>query len=140
MKQPTLYILMRDDLDSLNPGKAIAQATHATNQFEMLAATRDDYVFTKALAVWRDGRDFGRCLTVAAKPHQIDEMIGVLDDDDCRMDGDVVIDPTYPITDGEVTHTLELMTCGWVFFWEDEDMTSDDWRVWHKLKKLSLYN
>ena len=30
---PVLYILMRTDLDSMNPGKAMAQASHASNAF-----------------------------------------------------------------------------------------------------------
>ena len=28
-----LYILMRTDMDSMNPGKAMAQASHASNAF-----------------------------------------------------------------------------------------------------------
>ena len=28
-----LYILMRTDMDSMNPGKAMAQASHASNTF-----------------------------------------------------------------------------------------------------------
>ena len=31
--KPVLYILMRTDMDSMNPGKAMAQASHASNQF-----------------------------------------------------------------------------------------------------------
>lgn len=30
---PVLYILMRSDLDSMNPGKGMAQASHASNLF-----------------------------------------------------------------------------------------------------------
>ena len=30
---PVLYILMRTDMDSMNPGKAMAQASHASNTF-----------------------------------------------------------------------------------------------------------
>lgn len=33
MKDYRLYILMRTDLDSLSPGRACAQASHATNAF-----------------------------------------------------------------------------------------------------------
>ena len=29
MSDHVLYIIMRDDLDSMNPGKAMAQANHA---------------------------------------------------------------------------------------------------------------
>ena len=31
--EPVLYILMRSDMVSLNPGKAMAQAAHAANCF-----------------------------------------------------------------------------------------------------------
>ena len=30
---PVLYILMRTDMDSMNPGKAMAQASHAGSTF-----------------------------------------------------------------------------------------------------------
>ena len=30
---PVLYILMRTDMNSMNPGKAMAQASHASNAF-----------------------------------------------------------------------------------------------------------
>lgn len=33
MSLPVLYILMRNDLSSLNAGKAIAQGSHASNAF-----------------------------------------------------------------------------------------------------------
>ena len=37
---PLLYILMRNDMDSMNPGKAMAQASHASNQFVATTAYR----------------------------------------------------------------------------------------------------
>ena len=37
---PVLYILMRTDMDSMNPGKAMAQASHASNAFVSNAEPR----------------------------------------------------------------------------------------------------
>ena len=34
--KPYLYILMRTDLPSLNPGKAMAQAAHAANKMTFI--------------------------------------------------------------------------------------------------------
>ena len=135
---PTLYILMRDDLDSLNPGKAIAQGSHATDDFEWACNHELEEPFLEAVKEWREDRTFGRCLCVAAKPHQIEEIVDIAEDS--RFPAGTVVDPTYPVSDGEVIHALELLTCGWVFTWEDgDDMTGPDWKVRSRLKKLALY-
>jgi peptidyl-tRNA hydrolase len=138
MQEPTLYILMRDDLESLNAGKAIAQGSHATNDFEEWARyheAKDDF---QPVREWRDDRSFGRCLTVAAKPHQIDKIMTMMDEsDDVNFGGGIIVDPTYPVTDGEVIHKIDLLTCGWVFVWDSESYA--DQRILRELKKLPLY-
>ena len=48
-----LYILMRNDMDSLNPGKGMAQAAHASNHF--MFWNSDDMEFKK----WCSYRAFG---------------------------------------------------------------------------------
>ena len=62
MKDPYLYILMRDDLESLNTGKAVAQGAHAANQFMFNMERRVDLVdVTKAMYIdWlAQGGGFG---------------------------------------------------------------------------------
>ena len=39
---PVLYILMRNDMKSMNPGKAMAQASHASNAFVNTASDSDN--------------------------------------------------------------------------------------------------
>ena len=140
IKNATLHILMRDDLTSLNPGKAIAQGSHATNDFEAWVTENDeDMAQSIAFNEWRDNRTFGLCYTRAAKPYQIeeiDEMVQL----GSRFGSGKIVDPTYPIQDGEVVHYIPLLTCGWVFTWQDDEMSPMDWKVLQKLKKLSLYN
>ena len=137
MQEPTLYILMRDDLESLNAGKAIAQGSHATNDFEEWAKYQDDL---DSIRYWRDNRSFGRCLTVAAKPYQIDKIMAMMDESDSvDFGGGTIIDPTYPVSDGEVVHKIELLTCGWVFAWDSSTSSAANKRVLRELKKLPLY-
>jgi hypothetical protein len=118
---PTLYILMRTDLDSLNLGKAIAQGSHATNMFEQ---DINDLIQTKtvknktidAYYQWREDRDFGRCLVVGADIDKIKEIQSLNNNllNNKYLNG-IVFDPTYPITDGKVIHTLSVETCSYIF-------------------------
>lgn len=122
-----LYILMRDDLASLNAGKAMAQASHASNAFVARARAYDaEYnsvpVHTeqeKANIVgfddWENSttQSFGTVLVLAAKMPDIKSTVDI-----CQKLGyiaDVIHDPTYPIVDGKVVHYIPLDTCGYVF-------------------------
>ena len=123
-----LYILMRTDLASMNPGKAIAQGSHATSLFHAAmdnpsgaASWSSEYV------EWRSQADgFGTVLTLGCNEQQMRDVIGWLSecDDDSEFDSPVVFgiinDPTYPIRDGEVTHYIPLDTCAYVFGDKDE--------------------
>lgn len=141
MKQPTLYILMRDDLVSMNAGKAIAQGSHAANDFEYVLNNTDrDHSncgdFIDAVEDWREDRTFGLCYTLACKPSQWEIIMSMLDDGG-TWQGDVIHDPTYPVNDGEVTHYIPLDTCAWVFAWPSENKM--DKAVEKELRKLELF-
>lgn len=142
MKQPTLYILMRDDLESMNMGKGIAQGSHATNDFEQTyqRVDRDDLhggAFIDAVDEWREDRSFGLCYTLACRPDQWEFIMSLLDDGSTWRGG-VIHDGTYPINDGETTHYIPLDTCAWVFAWPSE--LPQDKIVEKELRKLKLYN
>lgn len=127
MGTPVLYIIMRNDLASMNSGKAMAQASHASNAF--VANFRDheeDYnskpVHTEievsnmtGFAVWEKStsQSFGTVLVLAAKMPDIKETVEIFK----RLGyiSDVIHDPTYPIVDGGVVHYVPLDTCGYVF-------------------------
>lgn len=116
------YILMRTDLESMNPGKAMAQSSHAygalKSQIRMKVALQPAYL------EWMNTtqQDFGTTLVLGGNRGQIDEVLARIrkwmrpQDVAC----DWVFDPEYPIRDGEVTHLIPLHTCAFIFGKEED--------------------
>lgn len=93
---------MRDDIPSLNAGKAMAQAAHAANSLVHCYGT------TKKVKEWqRESMDgFGTTIVLAADKNQIDEL-----DEVCSaygLTGGIITDETYPfIVDKEIAGLLD---------------------------------
>lgn len=110
-----LYILMRTDLDSLNPGKAMAQANHAFGALRK--AIRSNVVRQVDYIQWQEttSQNFGTVIVLGGHEGGIQAAL----DDIRRLKLPVVAgwvhDPTYPIRDGAVTHLIPLNTCAFVF-------------------------
>lgn len=93
---PVLYILMRTDLATMNPGKAMAQASHASNAFVHM--TRGDLHEDRAALAeaWKaeTKQGFGTVLVLGCDKANLDTVIEA-----ARINGfaaSKVIDPTYP--------------------------------------------
>ena len=118
---PVLYILMRNDLDSLNPGKAMAQASHASNQFvhNIKEGGMIDY---ELFNMWSNEttQGFGTVLVLSVNETQLRSCIMMADKHLARCG--IVHDPTYPIQDGEIVHHIPLDTCGYIFGDKDDPM------------------
>jgi hypothetical protein len=125
---------MRSDLDSLNPGKMVAQGAHAANQFafemrglrdqkaidddntdmvpELTPAERNSLSMSEQ---WETStpQGFGVTITLDVTGEQLLPVITAA----LRMNlaAGVTHDPSYPIQDGAVLHLLPLDTCGYVF-------------------------
>jgi peptidyl-tRNA hydrolase len=116
MKYPNskLYILVRDDIDSLTPGKAMAQCAHAANLCERLIARSKNKVAKAAWKEWEGNRGFGT--TIVLNGGSIFDIEHFLDETlpQENING-VVEDPTYPVRDGEVTHLVKVKTVGFFF-------------------------
>ena len=138
---PVLYILMRNDLFSLNSGKAMAQASHASNAFwhymHYERCEEDDGIECEQLSnMWADqtSQGFGTVLVLSVNEAQMRAAVKVSQAVGLRAG--VVNDPTYPYrVDTEVAklvdpsvHTLDPSvsgpvttlfrtedTCAWVF-------------------------
>lgn len=118
---PVLYILMRTDLDSLNPGKAMAQASHASNAFLYNLPVYPDHANNHgsrtmdAVNEWKNStsQGFGTVLVLGVDERQMRTAVDVAQH--LNYMADVVHDPTYPIVDGKNVHYLPLDTCAWVF-------------------------
>ena len=107
-----LHIIMRTDMKSMNAGKGMAQAAHAAN--DMAAEVGGIAAWEPSLVEWQNqAENFGTTLVFGAN---IADISAVLDDfagrDACSAE---IIDPSYPIRDGEVTHHISVVTCAWVF-------------------------
>ena len=114
-KEPALYILMRSDLDSLNPGKMVAQGAHAANQFvfEMGRSEKRDLV--RMLDQWQTStpQGFGVTLCLDVTGEELPLVVEAAKR--AGFAAGVTHDPSYPLRDGGVTHSLPLDTCGYVF-------------------------
>lgn len=129
--EPYLYILMRSDLGSLNPGKMVAQGAHAANQFAFeMVRVRNDINILKAeeapldrdelrkLALfnqWETSTPQGFGVTITLDV--TGDILPLVVEAAQRMNlpAGVTHDPSYPLRDGQVTHLLPLDTCGFVF-------------------------
>lgn len=147
MGTPVLYILMPNDLASLNSGKAMAQASHASNAFAAhVNLSIEDYnskqdaseleiSICNGFAYWENStsQSFGTVLVLAAKMPDIKSTVDIFNG--MGYIAGVVHDPTYPIVDGEVVHHIPLDTCAYVFVPSKET----DFTASALLKRFSLH-
>ena len=130
---PVLYILIRNDLDSMNMGKAAAQASHASNAFvqrfheeaqkNTLNCTSRFSLTHEVFYNWQNTTDqgFGTVLVLEANIEKIREVTSNMYNSGYLAE--IVHDPTYPIKDGFVTHRIPLDTCAYVFVEDFDNVT-----------------
>lgn len=147
-----LYIFMRNDLPSLNSGKAMAQASHASSQFIRLFRPENNEIVRR----WCDeGKGFGTTIVLEGDKYSIDMILQECKGKTyCECQGDV-IDETYPFKgqyeilrlliqdaeyhnikynddakpdeNGMIDCTRSEHTCSWMFFFGD-DNAKDNFR------------
>ena len=114
---PVLYILMRTDLDSMNPGKAMAQASHAGSTFVHNAEPGynvDEELFNAWQKETQQG--FGTVLVLGVTEVQMRTAIAVAESFGVdKFPCEIIHDPTYPLQDGDTTHFIPVDTCGYIF-------------------------
>jgi len=111
-----LYILMRTDLDSLTPGKAMAQASHAYGALK--AAVRPKYDLQAGYLEWmgQTEQEFGTTIVLGGTFRQIGQAIDRANNFyNTKLVYGWVTDPTYPVKDGAITHLVPLLTCAFIF-------------------------
>ena len=128
---PVLYILMRTDMESLNPGKAMAQAVHAGNALEthcnreiqigLLEGDLSAEALGDAYYVWKHqtSQGFGTTIVLGGSMSLISMDVKRLQS--LGYIAEIVHDPSYPIRDGDVTHLIPLDTCAYVFAPDKDD-------------------
>jgi hypothetical protein len=127
MGTPVLFLLMRNDLASMNTGKAIAQGSHASNAFTHHFHRFSQEVNARPVNIsenlkiingfneWENStsQGFGTVLTLEAKMAEIKPVVDIFKA--MNYIAGIVHDPTYPIVDGEIVHHIPLDTCAYVF-------------------------
>lgn len=102
-------------MESMNPGKAMAQASHASNAFVFRAKEKKVKIHE-----WTSEtkQGFGTVIVLGVTEKQLRTTVEVSN----RMGflSEVIHDPTYPIRDGEVTHFVPVDTCGYVYGNKDD--------------------
>jgi peptidyl-tRNA hydrolase len=109
-----LYILMRQDLASMNAGKAVAQGAHAANQM-VYELARDNEQHMGWLNQWQaaTGKGFGTTITLDVPGSELGTIVDFAHALD--LHAGVTHDPTYPLMDGPTLHLIPLDTCAYVF-------------------------
>lgn len=114
--QPILYILMRTDMESLNPGKAVAQGSHATSLFEEDSRGHEDIYFRSLRSKWAMEEGFGTTIVLGVNSEiDLKARIETAKKNHKKVIADVMIDPTYPLRDGNATHLFPVASCGYIF-------------------------
>jgi hypothetical protein len=151
----TLYIVMRNDMVSMNAGKAMAQAAHAANQFvfELKSDVTHPRLLDEVRYAYKEWAEstkggFGTTIVLAGSIKDIEDVFVTsvqsnyphIDPDDIyegySVYSGIVNDPTYPIKDGEVTHLVSVDTCTYVFVSNRKEMPEEIGGV---LSRLSLH-
>lgn len=133
VNDPRLYIMMRNDLVDLNPGKAMSQAAHAANQF-IHSCSPNAYQKIQYVREWQDqAQGFGTTIVLSASKSQIQQIIPLAISEGYLAD--FTFDTSYPIKDGNDTITVNAMTCAYVFV----APYTEDYETEIQLRKLSLH-
>ena len=112
---PVFYIIMRTDMESMNPGKAMAQAAHAGEvmRYQVNRAGND---WRAMYLQWLDqGGKFGTTIVLGASVKRMNKVLDAARQLSHHVIVGRVVDPTYPVRDGAVTHQIEVQTCSFVF-------------------------
>lgn len=99
-------------MDSLNPGKAVAQGAHAANMFTNFMEKHNSQ-YKKEYKKWLGGRGYGTTITLSASEDDINNVMSLSVEDSYPFN--TVVDETYPLKDGKVTHYFLCMTCAYLF-------------------------
>lgn len=138
--EPYLMILMRKDLASMTGGRAAAQASHATSRFTCIAEASispgSDAVPAEPIPGYSDwklstNQNFGTAIVIGVTGYELEYYNEFATRE--GYEAEVIIDPTYPLKDGDVYHLISIPTCGYIFVNKDTNI------LFPMLKLLPLF-
>lgn len=141
-----LFVFIRSDLASMTPGKAAAQVAHAASQAASMLRGVGEY------REWENSptaemnpksnygidafRGYGTTIVLDGMTQGHLEKLYYTDlSKGLNANYGLIVDPSYPISDGGFTWTVEALTCVWVFGDPDTDKGLEK-----ILRRYELYN
>ncbi len=120
MNNPDLlvcYVLMRTDLASMNPGKAMAQSHHNYGALKRAVRGSGDAELKKQYLEWQETsyQDFGTVIVLGGNEYDIRDAMEYAQRIKARVVCGWVRDDSYPILDGDTVHEVRLNTNAFVF-------------------------
>jgi hypothetical protein len=112
----------------MNPGKAMAQASHAANAMVHSVRKSKSKPLRNLLDEWENetSQGFGTCIVLeCTSMDKMEEVVSALRDGTYCSAG-IVHDPSYPLRDGKRTHLIPLDTCAWVFARKNNEVVQDN--------------
>jgi peptidyl-tRNA hydrolase len=106
------YIIVRNDMNSMTPGRCAAQAAHAANQS---VKSLKEHGGNMIVDEWEKETEkgFGTTIVLQADYDQLKVLEKALMFD--ALDFGIVTDPEYHIEDGFTVHLFPVETCLWIF-------------------------
>jgi peptidyl-tRNA hydrolase len=120
MNKPILYILMRNDLGTMSPGRACAQASHAANAFIHKFGKRKD------VKEWQNKtkQGFGTAIVLSTSSSDLTRIASWANRN--KVPFEDVIDPTYRIrVPAEVANLIDVEKGVAIQYNYDKENTAD---------------
>jgi peptidyl-tRNA hydrolase len=134
-----LYILVRTDMASMNAGRTAAQCAHAANYFVKSAKELIENIdnpndsFIRNFNEWENQTNQGYGTTIIKNGGTKEDIIQKLNKIDHQYFTATIVDPEYPIQDGDFVHVLpNILTCAFAFPFGSEDTGLKDLKLYGK--------
>ncbi len=115
---PVLYVIMRNDMASLGPGRGMAQSNHAASVFHERihgGEVRSDSPVGQLFSRWKSAtrQKFGTCIVLQANEDAMRQAVRIAEA--LGFFAEVVNDPEYAVLDGDTVHMVSIDTCAYIF-------------------------
>jgi peptidyl-tRNA hydrolase len=114
-----LYVIVRTDMGSMNPGRVAAQVCHAGSQAAQVLRDVPSYKeWANESADVHNPGGFGT--TIVLNGGSLEGILATLSPMEDKLHCGAIVDPSYPLRDGNYTHVLkDIKTCVWLFLDDD---------------------
>lgn len=117
-----LYIIPRTDMESMTPGKSMAQVSHASNQFSILMENhgKDEIMDMTDYDSWMGSKGFGTAIILSASGSPRNQDILFKEAHDRLVKEGIIagltVDDSYSVSDGLTTHYIPNVITALFYF------------------------